>query len=818
MEKTPESTNEGIVAARTQLERELNGGESDDAQFFNELKRMINSGNPESVQAVEGILAYVKLPEEQESILRERIAKIKNQVVAGAITEAHAPVMDKLKGLIMEAGRQNAQKVLKASDEAQVAEAVAVLDDDDGEGGVQKIFPEQKKAALDQYDAFLRRDTAQQHTEAMPPPIPKETVAEPSKTPEEMTLDSARERYVMALHEYKKKKPMFDRMLDSLGIDVIKGGKKLLQPRVLVEAKQAYFEAKQKMNASVQKTQGFQTKKVGEGSGPQKNEASLLDQSVGAGDKVVVGGTEIEASGDFSRITFLDKASLELAEKEAEKLEEAMEKASTPLEKNILRKSLDAYRKVPIAVRVGLTSAVLGAASGAAVGAIAFGTTLKVGRAVGGAFAGKIVSNTLHHVFEKAHEKKKEEITSTYADVYSDTKETQEDDFLAALQKEIQKKKAEKVIKVGAAVAVGGAATLGPAVLENVPSTPPITHTIEVPEIKLSDLNGTDTPDPESIFDTPLKNEGVVETKVPVEHLSSDSVKTNFDSLKPKASVSGTPAPAVEQVAQHTAETGTPIRVELSSKGFIQTFEDMKGKLLEQYGSADKVPAQYKHFVETPSTKLAQEFGFYKPEEGVSGMGYAGEALTLRDGKLFYDTTGDKDPMLYDGTNKTADFEGKMFTPQVESTDMTQEDTSVDTDLVQEPTATVSKPEFNPDHTRIVTFSGKNITALNELFQNDVKFATIRTQFAEAFEVAAKEWGLPIQKTIPFEGGRVDIVQMSGKNTVLLNGEPFADGVFGGPIKLLSGKGSFWTETAYERAFKFGEVKEAIKQISAPKK
>ncbi len=857
-----------------ELDRALNAGEPDENEkIVSELRAMITSGDPKSIEAAEGMLDLVELPPEQESVMRSEIARVRGEseasTVASTIKNAHAPVVGRLMDLIHEAGRKNdakkntidvSPKVTDSQPSSDVSRTQTVIDveaspieEDDGVG--QEVKPEivqtdtgtetpsipveqvsapsdtpteesvtpevlsaqQKTGIVDEFLAGQRKETAQPNT------------AEQIKTPEEISLDKAREAYVAALHQYKEKKPALIKMMESIGVEA--RGKTLVEPRELTEAKKAYIQAKENMHKSIRGSAGFKVKKIGEGTGGVEVSPSLLGQSpLGAGDTVSINGTDIEASGDFSRITYLDKGAIAFAEKEMDTLERAMEQVSTPLEKNILRKSLDAYRKVPLVARVGLTSAVLGAASGAAIGALAWGATVKVGWALGGAALGKVAANTLNTVFEKAHKQKKEEMTGDYADVYNDG--NKEDDFLAALQKEIRKKKAERVATAGAAIAVGGVATLGSVMGENI-------------------LESSDTTD-------------IVGRKISPEealaHRKADLGELN-NGDSPDAPTKGRLSNASEVGASKNVTAENPIRVELSSKGFMQTFEDMKTKLLEQYGSVDKVPPAYKHFVDTPSSKLAEDFGFYKPKEGLSGMGYAGEALELKNNKLVYDTLGDKDSVLFDGGKQTAQFSGTMFSPEKPSVDDVAGDTAIgessdESDVVDEtvpetindqtkedmpdtgspvkevarrvvpepdPVQSVveqSTPMFDTQHTRIMAVGGKNITVLNEHLQNkiDPETLAIKKQFAQAFEVAAKNWELPIKKTIPFEGGRIDIVELGGKHSVLLNGEPFAEGVTGKSIKLLPGKGSFWTETIYERAFGFKEVKEAIKQITTPKK
>jgi hypothetical protein len=107
-----------------------------------------------------------------------------------------------------------------------------------------------------------------------------------------------------------------------------------------------------------------------------------------------------------------------------------------------------------------------------------------------------------------------------------------------------------------------------------------------------------------------------------------------------------------------------PLQTEVSSRGFIQTFEDMKKGLVEQYG--DKIPKQYEHFVKTSPVKLAQEFGMYDPDVvNESGMGLKGESLVL-DGKgnLIYQNIDGTKETLFEGGKQVSDFHkigGEMF-------------------------------------------------------------------------------------------------------------------------------------------------------------
>ena len=132
--------------------------------------------------------------------------------------------------------------------------------------------------------------------------------------------------------------------------------------------------------------------------------------------------------------------------------------------------------------------------------------------------------------------------------------------------------------------------------------------------------------------------------------------------------------PAVTPDAPKLPEVANAVNVaevKLSPRGFIQTFDDLKSQLKTQYPDASKMPTGVKHFVETPSTKLAQEYGFWDVKAGKSGMGLAGENLAVdADGhlKLEHLATAGKAPVTETIGTGDKSFEAmhgdKMFTPK----------------------------------------------------------------------------------------------------------------------------------------------------------
>jgi cell division septation protein DedD len=196
-----------------------------------------------------------------------------------------------------------------------------------------------------------------------------------------------------------------------------------------------------------------------------------------------------------------------------------------------------------------------------------------------------------------------------------------------------------------AIVSTGGAKVLPH---ETPIKTPASAHTPE------TTTTPTTTPEPSA---TPEHTPPPTETPAAAPETTPTPTHTPIPIHTPTPEHIETPAPSIPEAPSNPLEA----KVDLSSRGFTQTIFDLKHKLIEQYGTPDKMPANVKTFYETPSTKLSQEYGFWDTEKGTSGMGYHGEKLSLdADGHLKLEHLG--------GNSETIDtehkFGGKMFTPE----------------------------------------------------------------------------------------------------------------------------------------------------------
>lgn len=390
-------------------------------------------------------------------------------------------------------------------------------------------------------------------------------------------------------------------------------------------------------------------------------------------------------------------------------IDKLLEKVA-PQEAGLARKALVKFQNIPLAARVAATSALTGIIAGGVAGVGVFGAAAYAGQRVFRGLTGVAASDATGKMVDSIYKKKNKEAENKSTVEYStdidldnfDIKEKERREFFE--NQEVVKKR--QMLKKGAAMAVTGGLTSflsgaivkpsvtvlaenhvgikGSSVAEKsatdayvgkkvsmqnefdawydnkngvIDSTKPV----RVPDTTTSAVKGPVISTPEKIVG--VKGGGVP----PVEHPVNTPADAKINNL-PKGvdTIQKTPKPEITQpVSSQTAIQETEVK--LSSRGFIQTFDDLKGKLLKQYGDAQHVPDKLQKFIKTPSTELAKEFGMVKGNQ--SGMGLAGESLEIdTQGDLVYEHLDKTKAVLFDAkTNTTHGFEevgGKMFTPE----------------------------------------------------------------------------------------------------------------------------------------------------------
>lgn len=515
-------------------------------------------------------------------------------------------------------------------------------------------------------------------------------------------------------------------------------------------------------------------------------------------------------------------------EEEYERFNRQIQESLPRLEKGILGKSLEKWQKLSLPTRIALSTAFMtgvvlasGATAAAALGYAGMRAT-RAGASVG---AGQLVGKGIQGRFDKSNKERKENFLEEYGENIT------EENFSEKTKKAREFFESEKERKnrqmLGKAVAMAGVAG-GAGLLSSI-------DTISVG--------------------------------------SGGSVSENIPSPKPGVVVENTP-----KVSSPDLSKIENIEVELSSKGFIKTFDDMKTKLLEKYGSVDKVPDNLKYFTQTSSMDLAKEFGMYDPEHNLSGSGLKGESLSLDDkGNLKYEHLDGKEDILFDAKRGEAyEFDGKLINSEGEVVpkEYVGKTAPFESDISNKNTGAslagpenVSKPNTNnlfeikgkpfafPENfeykghklsigdmegRKVLVFDGQAVAesvsnpdqsfypmVLAEKLQEGSDYREIREAYVAAQDEMTKGYRNFLAR-FPFEGGVLHVLpdlDNNGSVRVALNGKDIAKGIINqDKIEVLLNKelkgGWFSADTVYERAIKSAnenKVFDTIKTLLAQK-
>ncbi len=137
-----------------------------------------------------------------------------------------------------------------------------------------------------------------------------------------------------------------------------------------------------------------------------------------------------------------------------------------------------------------------------------------------------------------------------------------------------------------------------------------------------------------------------------------DTVAVNQPTSEPSQPKISEPISTPKPEAPLSSRTET-ISVEADKLGAIETFKDLKEKLVASYPDPKLAPANVREILEGDPTALATKYGFYNPSQG------AESALMHKGEQLGFDTKGN---LYFKDTNGTVDylseqkgFDGKMI-------------------------------------------------------------------------------------------------------------------------------------------------------------
>ncbi|MBU0612002.1 hypothetical protein KKB58_01050 [Patescibacteria group bacterium] len=413
-----------------------------------------------------------------------------------------------------------------------------------------------------------------------------------------------------------------------------------------------------------------------------------------------------------------------------------------PKEKGVFRKGLDWYLKQPrwkkIAISTALSTAIIASFSGgaiAAAGGIAAYAGTRYARGLAGSILGQSAAKAYDFFIKEKSSKtrawQEQELKDWFAEESFDTSmATSKKDYAKILEREKKAKRQRLITKSLITIAAGGAASLSMGSLlspEQVLSGDLDTHQMTGTEPEIAEIKA------EVQDNFPQHGPGY-----------EDDVTKGFPTEEqPAVNVEQNEIPATEP------ETNVEFKAEevkFSSRGAIQTIEDLKKQIRIDYPDISKAPASIQEFMKTSSTEEAIKLGFYDPNAPAeSAMAQSGTLTFDEQGNLkthYVDMKGiEHDETLIQNENgniKINKYGGEMFdsdksgiqtTPSTETTGATPETGELDTSLVESQTepvpvnSDISKisggdagiPQENPVPVGTETTGGAKIETLGNL-------------------------------------------------------------------------------------------------------
>jgi len=312
-----------------------------------------------------------------------------------------------------------------------------------------------------------------------------------------------------------------------------------------------------------------------------------------------------------------------------------------PKEKGIIRKSLDWYLKqnrfTKIAISTALSTAIIASFSGgaiAAAGGIAAYAGTKLGRGIAGSIIGQGAAKAYDWIFkEKSAEKRKleeKELQKLFAEQSFDTSLAKnKKEYAEILEREKRAKRQRLITKAAITLAAGGLASYG--IGYEVGAGAGVPH--DVP--------------PEQILEEHPVEHPIVE-QPPVEEQPVEQ------------------PPAEQPTTEHPIQEPTfkTEEVEFSSRGAIQTIDNLKEQIHHDYPDISKAPASVQEFMNTDSTQEAIKLGFYNPDSPSESMFVLkGSTFSFDEhGNLSYhDIKTGEDHMLIGEQGDVEKYHGQMF-------------------------------------------------------------------------------------------------------------------------------------------------------------
>lgn len=391
------------------------------------------------------------------------------------------------------------------------------------------------------------------------------------------------------------------------------------------------------------------------------------------------------------------------AEDEYEKLQKKIIESVPPLEKGIITKSFEKWAKLPLPARVALSTALitgLGVSLGTvgvagAVGAGAY----RMGRGLAGGVAAQFVGKKVDSVYRKESRQRTDEALKNYAGVFdSDKFEEKERELMKFFESEENQKKRDRLKKAGIIMATGAGVAVGSGVLMT--EGQDLIHHVH---------NSSETVTPSG---------------------GGSHIKATLGGDKDVSNIRVAPktVDAIKAPTSVPAEI-EPIKVELSSKGYIDTFSKLQQDLAEKYPNVKTTPPEVAKILDSTPEKLAIKFGFYKPSaEFESAVGMKGDHLIFdKSGNLVLENAKGSQTIFDAKTGTIHEYNGKMLdteTGTISEHSEQQADISADGHIENEHAPAVSPEELSPSSAKADSISD-NHTSESILEEQSADVASI---------------------------------------------------------------------------------------------
>ncbi|MFA5934008.1 MAG: hypothetical protein WC795_02185 [Candidatus Paceibacterota bacterium] len=315
-------------------------------------------------------------------------------------------------------------------------------------------------------------------------------------------------------------------------------------------------------------------------------------------------------------------------------------------EKGILRKLAEGYiaikpRWKKVAIATAFSTIIVASAGGfAASGVAGVGayTTYRMARGMASMGvtlgAGKLFDRFSKDKSGEKREASEKALKENFSNIDLESLKTTEAEYSSIIEKE-KRAKVARIAKKGALMAVvGGSFSMGTA------------HASEL----FHNTPGANAPAPVKISANPIEK---ITEKESSSSFNPFEKKPEPWHLKPEApGTYPSPAPSFHET-----------EVDVSSKGAIKTFAELKAKLIEEYPDPSTAPADAQEIMNGDPTKLAIKYGFYKPGDAdESALLQKGATLGIdENGNLKYNLPGQENNAFEIDEKGGEHFQGKFI-------------------------------------------------------------------------------------------------------------------------------------------------------------